>query len=189
MRYFEQITSVSVASEVLAKAAHFAAQVTPTVGTPGKGYGDSSQYNLEKIRHDHFVSKVGEEVVKEVFGSSGRTVRGPDYRIYEGKQKSWDADLFMDGVGLAVKTQTTKNAERYGLSWTFQAGQYRRDPILSQPESWVCFVEFDEAREQCWVYPPYQVKALVFGEPRLERLKGSKKVVYAASLPAAVRAA
>ncbi len=183
MRYFEQITAVSVRPNLIAKAAQFAAQVTPTVGTLGKGYRDSSQYNLQKIRHDHFVSKVGEEAVKEVFESSGQTVRGPDYRIYEGKQKSWDADLFVNGVGLAVKTQTTKNAVRYGLSWTFQAGQYRKDPILGQSEAWVCFVQFDEARKWCRVYPPYRMKELTFGEPKLRRLKGSKKVVYAESLP------
>ena len=189
MRYFEQITSVSVGPNVVAKAAQFAAQVTPTVGTPGRGYGDSSQYNLQKIHFDHFVSKVGEEAVKEAFRLSGQSVRGPDYRIYESKGKSWDADLFVNGVGLAVKTQTAKNAVRYGLSWTFQAGRYRKDPILGQPEAWVCFVEFDEARKRCEVYPPYQISELTFGEPRLERLKGSKKVVYAASLPVAAKAA
>ena len=182
---FNHIVSVSVNQEIISRADHFAAQVTPTVGTPGRGYRDAAQHNLTKIRHDHFVSKVGEEAVKAVFEGSGQVVRGPDYRIYEGKAKSWASDLFVDGVGLAVKTQTARNAARYGLSWTFQAGERRCDPILHQPDAWVCFVEFDETRQRCRVYSPYQIKALNFGEPKLERLKKSKKVVYAATLPVA----
>jgi hypothetical protein len=105
----------------------------------------------------------------------------PDYAIYKSKQKSWEADLFVEGVPLAVKTQSAEAAKKYGLSWTFQAGSVRRDPILGKPEAWVCFVElvtFSSAR----VYPPYQIKDLKFREPRLEKLKGSKLVVYAEGL-------
>ena len=184
VHHFDQIMSILVTREIISKAAHFAAQVTPTVGTPGKGYRDAAQHNLQKIHHDHFISKVGEEAVKTVFESFGRVVRGPDYRVYRGKAKSWASDLLVNGVGLAVKTQTAKNAARYGLSWTFQAGERRYDPILRQPDAWVCFVEYNEVRQRCVVYPPYQIRALTFGEPKLERLKTSKKVLYAASLPA-----
>jgi hypothetical protein len=90
----------------------------------------------------------------------------------------------VDGLGLAVKTQATSLARKFGLSWTFQAGTYRKDPILNNPNAWVCFVEFNETTRQCRVFPPYQIKELTFGEPKLEKLRGSKKVVYAESLPA-----
>jgi len=33
------------------------------------------------------------------------------------------------------------------------------------------------------VYPLFQIKELVFGEPMLAKLKGHKKVVYANTLP------
>lgn len=183
MRCFNQVFTVSVDARVIARAKDFSVQVTPTVGTPGSGYRDANQSDLQKIQQDHFVSKVGEEAVKVIFQQLGKKVQGPDYQVYLGKQKSWDSDLYVDGVALAVKTQTAGAAKRFGLSWTFQAGTHRRDPILSQPESWVCFVEFHERGQQCNVYPPHQIRELAFGEPKLDRLKGSKKVVYANAKP------
>jgi hypothetical protein len=184
MLSFNRFVTVSISPEAIQRAKEFAAQVTPTVGIPGRGYADTHQQDLEKIQHDHFVSKVGEEAVKAVFQQLGRQVQGPDYQIYAGKHKSWAADLWIDGVGLAVKTQTTTAAAKFGLSWTFQAGAYRYDPLLNQPEAWVCFVEFDEQNQSCVVCPPHQIQELAFAEPKLAKLQGSKKVVYATRLPA-----
>ena len=184
MRYFTTVQTAVLSPELIAKARDFAKLVTPTIGSPGSGYRDTNQFDLKKIENDHFVSKAGEEAVRIVFEKFGRQVKGPDYRIYEGKQKSWDSDLYIDGLGLAVKTQSTALSKRFGLSWTFQSGSQRRDPILSKPDAWVCFVEFDPSNRQCRVFPPYQIKELTFGEPKLEKLKGSNKVVYVESLPA-----
>jgi len=184
MRYFVAIQTIIIETSLIIKARNFAKQVTPTVGSSGNGYRDTNQFNLQKIENDHFVSKIGEEAVRTVFEQRGRKVQGPDYLIYAGKQKSWDSDLYIDGLGLAVKTQATSLARKFGLSWTFQAGIYRKDPILNQLDAWVCFAEFNESNRQCRVFPPYQIKELTFGEPKLDKLKGSKKVVYAESLPA-----
>ncbi len=184
MRYFVKVQTVVIDVSLVVKAKNFAKQVTPTIGSPGSGYRDTNQFNLQKIENDHFVSKIGEEAVRIVFEQFGRQVQGPDYRIYEGEQKSWDTDIYIDGFGLAVKTQATSLAKEFRLSWTFQAGIYRKDPLLNNLDAWVCFVEFNETTRQCAVYPPYQIRELTFGEPKLDRLKGSKKVVYAESLPA-----
>jgi hypothetical protein len=183
MRFFTTVQVAALSAELVVKARDFARQVTPTIGSPGGGYRDTNQFDLRKIKNDHFVSKVGEEAVRVVFEKLGRQVQGPDYRVYEGKQKSWDSDLYVDGLGLAVKTQSVSLSKKFGLSWTFQSGAYRRDPILNTPDAWVCFVEFNEPIRQCRVFPPYQIRELTFGEPKLEKLKGSKKVVYAGSLP------
>jgi hypothetical protein len=183
MRYFVNIQYVVIDASLAVKAKNFARQVTPTIGSPGSGYRDTNQSNLQKIENDHFV-KMGEEAVRIVFEKFSRQVKGPDYQIYDGKLKSWDSDLYIDGLGLAVKTQATALARKFGLSWTFQAGAYRKDPILNNLDAWVCFVEFNETTRQCRVYPPYQIKEMTFGEPKLEKLKGSKKVVYAEGLPA-----
>jgi hypothetical protein len=183
MRHFTTIQTLILSPELLSKARDFAKLVTPTIGSSGGGYRDTNQFDLKKIENDHFVSKAGEEAVRIVFEKFGRQVKGPDYRIYEGKQKSWDSDLYIDGLGLAVKTHSTALSKRFGLSWTFQAGSQRRDPILTQPDAWVCFVEFNPYTYKCRVFPPYQIKELIFGEPQLEKLKDSKKVVYAESLP------
>lgn len=164
-----------MSSSLISKAKRFAKDVTATTN-----YKDSRQSNIVKIEQDHFISKLGEEAVKLAFEKFGKAVKGPDYTIYKSKQKSWDADLFVD-VPLAVKTQSAEAAKKYGLSWTFQAGSARRDPILDEPRAWVCFVEltsFSAAN----VYPPYQIRDLTFREPKLEKLKGSKLVVYAEGL-------
>jgi len=86
-----------------------------------------------------------------------------------------------------VKTQTQEAAERFGLSWTFQWGQQRRDPVLLDPDAWVCFVLFAETLSHCWVYPACQIQELTLADPRLARLKGEKKVVYAQDLPPHLR--
>lgn len=93
----------------------------------------------------------------------------------------------VNGIPLGVKTQTQEAAERFGLSWTFQWGQQRRDPVLLDPDAWVCFVLFAETLSHCWVYPACQIQELTLAEPRLARLKGEKKVVYAQDLPPHLR--
>lgn len=176
MKYFQTPFTIMLSEEDFDKAAAFADAVISTVN-----YRDSLQFNPQKIRDDHFVSKLGEEAVKQVFESFALEVQGPDYTIYQGKQKSWDSDLYVNGTALAVKTQRQSAAERYGLSWTFQKSNYRTDPILQNPEAWVCFVEMSDVSEVPYfkVFPPFQIKDLPFKAPRLARLVGRKIAVYA----------
>lgn len=164
------------------RAEAFAAAVTHTTD-----YTDSKQNNRAKIQSDHFISKLGEEAAYAVM-KKYTALSPPDYTIYHGAEKSWAHDLLLGDTGIAVKTQSRSSAQLYGLSWTFQCGPLRRDAIINDPEAWVIFVAYDDAAPYtCYVYPPYQIKELIFGEPRLERLKGYKKVVYAASLPNHIR--
>ena len=173
------IIEVAISDAIQKRAQIFAEAVIATVD-----YSDARQQSRRKICHEHWVSKVGEEAVKLAFERHSRPVQGPDYTIYDAPQKSWEADLYVDGVPLAVKTQTQSMAYHFGLSWTFQAGSQkgRRDPILDSPEAWVCFVKYDEAGQTGWVYSPRQVETLRFGEPKLAKLRGFKKVVYADNL-------
>src|SRR5882724_11050711 len=134
----ENIVTVNVPKEVVMRAHLFSQQVVPTIN-----YADSNQTQLNKIRDDHFVSKIGEEAVKAVISNYGK-VTGPDYTIYNSSFKSWDDDLMINNIGIAVKTQRRTNALKYGLSWTFQADIKRRDKILDNPNTWVIFVEYDD---------------------------------------------
>lgn len=178
MKLFTEPKTVKLSKDLIDLARKFAEEVVGTVN-----YRDSNQYNIAKIKNDHFVSKLGEEAVKLVFEAFDKKVIGPDYTIYRGKAKSWDEDLSIEGVPLAVKTQKKSAALRYGLSWTFQSSGYRTDPILKSPNSWVCFVECDDKNGyDCKVFPPYQVKELNFRDPKLAYLIGKKKVVYAEDL-------
>lgn len=166
---------VILEKEIIARAQHFAREVTPTVD-----YTDSNQVSESKINNDHYISKLGEEAVRNVFLSRGAIVIGPDYGIHFNREKSWSADLIINGIEVAVKAQKKSSARRYGLSWTFQSSGKRKDPILQHPEAWVCFVECDDHSHvcHCRVFPPLQIRKLPFEEPRLNHLSGSKKVVY-----------
>lgn len=178
MQYFNTIQQVAINHLTIQRAKNFARQVAITTN-----YADTNQLSAIKITNDHFISKIGEEAARLVL-SSYAPVTGPDYAIYHGKAKSWNDDLYINGTGLAVKTQKRSMAQKFGLSWTFQAGPTRSDIILKNPEAWVVFVEYDDfAGDICYVYPPLQMKTLTLAEPVLDKLKGFKKVVYATSLP------
>ena len=181
MATFRALQVVHLSSEAVARATAFAEAVTATVN-----YRDSNQTIQKKIRDDHFVSKLGEEAVRFVFEQRDCSVEGPDYTIYSGKQKSWDADLKINDLEVAVKTQRRSAAKRYGLSWTFQDSPERRDPILDTPEAWVCLVVFEDLKDghECVVYPLRKIKQLIFEAPRLSKLVGKKQAVYLETLQA-----
>ena len=180
MKDFTEKKVVYLENTAIERARKFAADVVSTVD-----YSDSNQFSSKKIQDDHFISKLGEEAVRKVFEKLGKSVEGPDYAIYQQKQKSWSADLKVEGEDLAVKTQKRTAARRYGLSWTFQSSSYRKDTILKHPEDWVDFVEVDDTDPTypCTVYPPYQMKELTLKDPVLPHLKGKKQVVYVEDLP------
>lgn len=178
MKFYSKIKQVKLPGEIINKAKQFANAVANTTN-----YADSHQTIISKILNDHFVSKIGEEAAKSVL-SEYANVAGPDYIIYAAKDKSWKEDLFIGELGIAVKTQKTSSAKKYSLSWTFQCGTQRKDPILNKPEAWIIFVEYNDIDNDylCNVFPPFQIKELVFKDPVLHHLKASKKVVYANTL-------
>ena len=174
MAAFRTPRIIHLSPEAVARANAFADAVTDTVN-----YRDSNQTRKKKIHDDHFVSKLGEEAVRLVFEARNCLVEGPDYTIYDGKQKSWAADLRINALAVAVKTQRRSAANRYGLSWTFQDSPDRRDPILSMPQAWVCLVVYEDLKPgfECVVYPLRKIKHLIFEAPRLRHLAGKKKTV------------
>jgi hypothetical protein len=179
MSTFRTPQTIQLPPQVVNHANAFADAVTGTVN-----YRDSNQSKRQKIRDDHFVSKLGEEAVRLVFEARNCAVEGPDYEIYQAQQKSWVADLKVNALDVAVKTQRRSAANRYGLSWTFQDSPKRRDPILSMPEAWVCLVVYEDLKPdfECLVYPLRKVKKLIFEAPRLSRLAGKKQAVYLETL-------
>lgn len=179
MSTFRSPQFVHIPPEMVTRAAAFADAVTSTVN-----YRDSNQNVKKKIRDDHFVSKVGEEAVRLVFEARKCQVEGPDYNVYAGKGKSWEADLKVNDLEVAVKTQRRSAANRYGLSWTFQDSPERRDPILDMPDAWVCLVVYEDLKDgyKCLVYPLRKIKQLIFEAPRLGKLVGKKQAVYLETL-------
>lgn len=176
---FKSPVKILPGAAIISRARKFSEDVVPTVD-----YKESNQSNLAKIRDDHFISKLGEEAVKQVFEERGNKVTGPDYNVYHRKKKNWNADLIVNGIEVAVKTQKKSAADKYGLSWTFQFSLVRKDPVLRNPTAWICFVECDDsdANYFCQVFPPRKMKSLLLKEPKLPHLKGKKIVVYAEDL-------
>jgi len=179
MSTFREPQIVRLLAKAVARATAFADAVTETVN-----YRDSNQDVMKKIRDDHFVSKLGEEAVRSVFEARDCIIEGPDYTIYSGKQKSWAADLKINELEVAIKTQRRSAAKRYGLSWTFQDSPERRDPILDMPDAWVCLVVYEDLKTdyECMVYPLRKIKQLIFEAPRLSKLIGKKQAVYLETL-------
>ena len=179
MTTFKTPQLIQIPEDAKTRASDFAQAVTATVN-----YADSNQSVLKKIQDDHFVSKLGEEAVRILFEGRECSVVGPDYSVYEAKRKSWSADLKVNGLEVAVKTQRRSAANRYGLSWTFQDSPERRDPILDTPDAWVCLVVFEDLKKDAeyLVYPLQKIKQLIFEAPRLEKLIGKKQAVYLETL-------
>lgn len=179
MSTFHVPQTILVPNDANQRALEFANAVIQTVN-----YRDSNQSIQEKIRDDHFVSKLGEEAVRILFQSRECLVEGPDYGVYEARRKSWTADLKINGLDVAVKTQRRSAANRYGLSWTFQDSPERHDPILDMPDAWVCLVVFEDLKKEpeCLVYPLRKIKQLIFEAPRLSKLVGKKQAVYLETL-------
>jgi hypothetical protein len=179
MSTFHKPLTIQIPNDAKERASAFAHAVTNTVN-----YKDSNQSVIEKIRDDHFVSKLGEEAVRILFQGRQCLVEGPDYGVYEAKRKSWAADLKVNGLEVAVKTQRRSAANRYGLSWTFQDSPERHDPILDMADAWVCLVVFEDLKSEteCVVYPLRKIKQLIFEAPRLAKLIGKKQAVYLETL-------
>src|SRR4029078_2997408 len=107
MSTFRKPQIVHLPVEAIGRARAFAQAVTGTVN-----YRDSNQTQKKKIEDDHFVSKLGEEAVRLVFEIRHCLVEGPDYTIYDRKGKSWAADLKINALEVAVKTQRRSAAKR-----------------------------------------------------------------------------
>lgn len=172
MKYPDPIL-VSLDNTSTEKAKLFADAVLATVN-----YADSGQTNTRKVFQDHFHSKLAEAAVANLYRQH-TVVAGPDYNIYPAKSKSWDADLMINNIPVGIKTQTMAAAKKYGLSWTFQSGKYRKDKVLEQSDHWIIFTLLsDSSPYQCLVFPARQIHQLPFKDPVLQKLKGEKQVVY-----------
>lgn len=81
-------------------------------------------------KEDIVSGAMAELAVYRVLKEKGVELGYPDFKIYEAKDKSYDADL-TDGLHhFHVKGQTLESKKRYGPSWLMQ----RNDPILKNPE-------------------------------------------------------
>jgi hypothetical protein len=134
-------------------------------------YAKRNQTNLSKIQLDIVVGKIGEWAVMKFLGKG---CSKPDFEIYTAKKKSFDADLTYNGVNVHVKSQSEKSASMYGISWLFQ----KRDPLYRKPnpDDLIVGVLVGDTEAEIVMYG--NVASLVFGEPKIHQLRGSKVAIY-----------
>ena len=93
-------------------------------------YAHRGEARVEKIRNDIIIGAMGEFAIKKVLKDMKLKCTDPDLKIYEGRKKSFEADLFCEKKNIHVKSQSTFSAERYGYSWLCQ----RTDPLYKDPQ-------------------------------------------------------
>jgi hypothetical protein len=189
MPKFKKVT-INIPAEKIKAIKEFAKKCQPT-----NNYKDTHQNNASKVTKDIEVGKIGEMgVYISLTANHNREVTEVDLNVYDAKDKNWDSDLKVKEknggklIGVAVKSQSSLSARMFGLSWTFQDSPSRRDKIFEKGDSYVYFVEVHDdvvnvdKSINCTIHGRNQIKNCVFKEPKSEKLKGLKKVVYAEDL-------
>lgn len=144
--------------------------------------GDTDLYEkrggFKKV--DVISGAMAELAVYRVLKEKGVDVSYPDFKIYEAKDKSYDADL-TDGLHhFHVKGQTLESKKRYGPSWLMQ----RNDPILQNPERLnylvPCTVDVDTGRVE--IYGIFSILSLIqnhcIGECKVPWFQKYKVALY-----------
>lgn len=108
-----------ISPEIYAKCTEFS---TNSVSSSSDKYARRNQFNVEKIKYDIKVGKIGEQLVYDSLCSNFPNLSEPDYNVYDKKNKSWDADLkdLHTPFTLAVKSQDIRSELEFGRSWVFQ---------------------------------------------------------------------
>jgi hypothetical protein len=90
--------------------------------TSKEQYARRNQRNLDKIVKDITTGKLGEIGAYRLLSSNGFNVSKPDFEIYAGRRKSFDADLCATEFHGHCKSQNIDSADKYGISWILQYG-------------------------------------------------------------------
>lgn len=94
-------------------------------------YAYRGESNIEKMKEDIVVGLMAEWGCYKWLKSLGLNPSKPDMKIYEGRRKSYSADIFCNDLRIHVKSQSEKSSARYGLSWLGQ----KTDKLWSSPDN------------------------------------------------------
>jgi hypothetical protein len=99
-------------------------------------------------------------------------------RIYEAKDKSFEADLIVGDSLIHVKSQDIESATRYGASWLFQ----KKDKLLTVPGDnefiAFCIVNDLSVDIKGIVLAKDLVKNNLVSEPKVARYTHTKNALY-----------
>ena len=143
------------------------------------------QSNPKRVKMQTADGKMGEWLVTKYLKSMGLECSEPDMEIYKASKKSFDADLYVGEHHLHCKTQNAESAQRYGISWVFQAGSRygsrgHSDPIVGGGDGLAVFVKLDPKEYKGTICGPFKMEDLRphFKDPVLKHLKGIKTCLY-----------
>lgn len=136
-------------------------------------YARRNQDNESKVKADIYLGKLAEFAVFNYLWTAGKEVSAPDIMVYEVKDKSYDADLYINDTS-PLHVKSCMETGGYGNSWVFQPN----DPLVSKPnedETIALVVVNDRGEFYCYIVKATEV-ASMYREPRKATL--NKKVLY-----------
>jgi len=102
----------------------------------------------------------------------------PDFNIYTGKKKTYDADLTDGFLRFHVKAQDHESARKYGTSWVFTP----KDPLVTEPEAEdilvLVLIKNDSVKIMGFLSALTAKEEALYADPKLKRLRGHKTVLY-----------
>lgn len=142
-----------------------------------------NQFNKAAMVHQTTTGKLAEWAVTLFFTDKENTISDPDMQIYSAFNKSFDADLQLDGYDLHVKSQSKESAERFGTSWMFQysgRGSGHKDPLLRLADGLVAFCVVDFNRKEVILHGICGFASIRdrLREPVKKTLKNTKRCIY-----------
>jgi hypothetical protein len=141
-------------------------------------YKARGELRESKIFQDIVTGACGEIAVYRYLKNQGIESTKPDFKIYEKRKKSFDADLISEVGNLHVKSQTLESANKYGASWLFQ----KWDPLLKDDhlKDYMVFCIVDD--REVTIEHICHIKDIIdndaLDEPKVWRYKHTKHAIY-----------
>lgn len=148
-------------------------------------YKRRGQGNRAKIITDIHTGKLLELGAHKLLKTIGLDPVFPDFKIYEKKGKSWDADITAGKAQFHCKSQTEISVKKYGLSWILQYGgngKGHTDKLFhNQTEHDFLIPGYIQGRSAviCGIFSIGDIMENgLIGMPKLPQLYFSKRAIY-----------
>lgn len=153
----------------------FAAKVQPT------NIYSEDNVNAERVFNHIVKGKMGEFYMALHLDKYGECSL-PDLRIYPAKDKSYDADLQLNGTDVHCKTTCRESARRFGEAWAFN----HNDPLIRDPgDALVCLCTIDMNTGKAQIYGPFLAADIIpCLEPQTaDQKKARKRILRKKNIP------
>lgn len=151
-------------------------------------YSRRGQSSIEKITQDIVIGALGEIAIYRMLKRLGVKVSPPDFKVYQAKKKSYEADLTdNNGNRFHCKSQSRESEQRYGASYILQysgAGTGHTDKLFRNVTNRdylvPCLVDYDS--KEVTIYGCIKVETIMKKDmvkmPRVKWLEFSKRAIY-----------